>query len=151
MPDPTGDNNQIPPWILPYVQPRDTAALTSKTAVVLLGVVFQQIASALSNPGLKKDLAAAAAKFIDAAIDDCGSTGFRLRIPPHIGFLTSAGQLSRLADTTQNAKFQESLNGAAKELMDRARANVRWSSQGGKVSVRSVGSRRVAKTRKGKG
>jgi len=89
MPDPTGDNDQIAPSILPKVMAGHIVDLTleRKIAIILTAIVVKQIGEAVQDPALRQQLHAATAVVLAKAIDDCGTPPRGPRPPRHAALL----------------------------------------------------------------
>jgi hypothetical protein len=124
MPDPTGGNDGIPFWILPYVEVRSReVAVSPHVSVLISAIVLGQVIGSLEQTPIREALLRAASAFVSSAIDDCGNTGHKPGNPPHrAGFLEAAVQTSRLASATQNIAFSRALAAASRELSGRALA-----------------------------
>lgn len=123
MPAPTGEADWIPNWILPHVLTARVhgASLNSHATLVLIGIALKQLLGSLEKSPLKAQLEAAAAKFVSAAIDDCGSSGLGPHPPRYVGFLRAARQLGELARSSDNESLRNDLTAAADQLLARAR------------------------------
>jgi len=123
MSDPTGDNDNIPPWILPYVHLdySNVERLSSRVSVLLAGVVFQQIVQELPDARTREMFNRPLSVFLDKAIDDCGSTGKKPWPPKphHVAFLEAAAQVGSLALTLQNRGLASALGDVSRELTER--------------------------------
>ena len=122
MPDPTGDNVQIPPWILPYVR-GSREVISAQTVLVISAVVLKQTISLIEDQRIRNEWGAAASKFLAMAINESGFSD--LPGNPH-SLLEAASQIGRLSHATKNEQFRKELVAAAHDLYEGAqRSQVR--------------------------
>jgi hypothetical protein len=122
MPDPTGDKDNLPPWILPYVRSMvGRPTLSSDALAIFVGVVIGEIAESIQDSALKQQLKQAGSRFTNLMIDECGSTGPHKPHPPK-GFSLVADQLQGLSDSAADGRLRAGLHAAAGALQKSAQA-----------------------------
>lgn len=112
MPDPTGGNDNIPPWILPYVHLHDHGA----ASIVASAALFRHIAGRIQDTKLRDQVQAAASEFLD---EFCGTVP---RMPPRPrgwGYLDAAQTLASLAEHHPATSFARDLQAAAGNMARR--------------------------------
>lgn len=110
MPDPTGGNDNIPPWILPYVHLQDAASIVASAAL------FRHIAGRIRDAKLREQVQSAASEFLD---EFCGTVPRHPPRPKGWGYLDAAQTLASLAENHPQTTFARDLQATAGNMARR--------------------------------